>query len=194
MFSRVEWESSADFEATPGGSHGGASSDSSELGSETNPAAEPSSRYDPDSMLRIDDMSDLSDDEVEKKSDSDDSSEIAAVRAKSNFCRTLLVVLLVAGAVVGASVGIAFLVTDGDPLAHRSATLELQEEAQRLLELAESIVVACSDPTNDECSELCDANMCCMSGIDHGDPCDDGISRECAVYAGCRALLDLRRA
>ena len=177
----MKWESCDDLDV----------SEASEgVGSETNVKAAPSSRYDPRSMLRV---SDLSDDEVEKESDSDDSSAIAAARAKRSFCRPLLVILLVVGAVVGASVGIGFLVTDGDPLAHRSAALELKE-AQRLLELAESIVAACGDPTNDECSKLCDPNMCCMSDIDQGDPCDDGIGRECAVYAGCTALLDLRRA
>ena len=159
----------------------------------------------------IGELKDISEDEAEKKSDIDDSSMAeAAARARRFFCqqvnddssasgatrdkralrRLLLVFALVIGASVGASVVIVFLVTDGDPLARRSAALHLQE-AQHLLELAESIVVACSDPTNDECPALCDANMCC---IDHGDPCGDGIRRECAVYAGCRALLDLRRA
>ena len=145
------------------------------------------SRYDPTSLRLVGDIDGIAD---ELEEEQEDSPSHAATRAKKPVGRPLLAVLLVVGIIVGTSVGIGAVTGSGHLRAHRSAA-QRQGEGQRLLELAESIVAACRDPTNDECPALCGANMCCMSGIDHGDPCDDGISRECAVYAGCRTLLDL---
>ena len=175
MFSRIDWESTASSSKF---AHSDSNiSEAPELAPEQQRSSRPEAP------------------EEEEESENDDSSAHTASRARQSFCRKLLVVALAVGIILGSSVGIGLLVTGGDLRAHRSAALDLQEaqdrqEAQRLLELAESIVVACSDPTNDECPALCDANMCC---INHGDPCGDGIKRECAAYAGCRALLDGRR-
>ena len=93
--------------------------------------------------------------------------------------------------VVRAVVGMGVLVARVASLGHESPAPEPQQEAQRLLELAERILAACGPPVTDRCPALCDAHLCCL---DRGDPCDDGLRRECAVYAGCRALSDLRRA
>jgi len=178
----MKWESTGNFDVSE------RSNSESEGPSGTKKAP---TRFDSTSIDRI---GDIGDDEEEEESDRDDSSAHAASRRRRPFYRQLLVVVLVVGIIVGASVGIGLLVTDGDPLARRSAALELQEaqrqDAQRLLELAESVVVACGHGGGGgiaACRRLCEANMCC---IDHEDPCNDGISRKCVAYAGCMALLD----
>ena len=63
-----------------------------------------------------------------------------------------------------------------------------------LLEIAERVITACSeDKLNEdmkECQSLCHSRMCCFeeSGSDYS--CQLDTSKNCAVYAGCEALVE----
>ena len=144
---------------------------------------------DPKSILSIASVIDVPGEreEAQGESASDGSAAPGAAGANKMFRRPLLASALVVGAVVGTGV----LVARVAPLTDGSPAPEPLQEAQRLLELAERILAACGPPVTESCPALCDAHLCCL---DRGDPCDDGLRRECAVYAGCRALFDLRRA
>ena len=68
------------------------------------------------------------------------------------------------------------------------------EQEQQLLEIAERVITACSeDKLNEdmkECQSLCHSRMCCFeeSGSDYS--CQLDTSKNCAVYAGCEALVE----
>lgn len=77
--------------------------------------------------------------------------------------------------------GTGEIVDDGDD----------ESREQELLEMAEHVVLACSEETLDadmsECQELCHSRMCCFeTGI---YSCEEEEGRDCAVYAGCEALV-----
>ncbi|KAL3794817.1 hypothetical protein ACHAW5_005238 [Stephanodiscus triporus] len=66
------------------------------------------------------------------------------------------------------------------------------EGEQKLLEIAERVVLACSESTLDgdmsDCRALCHDSMCCFDG--GGYSCADDEGRNCAAYAGCSNLMD----
>ena len=66
------------------------------------------------------------------------------------------------------------------------------EGEQKLLEIAERVVLACSESTLDgdmsDCRALCHDAMCCFDG--GGYSCADDEGRNCAAYAGCSNLMD----
>eukprot|EP00579_Thalassiosira_antarctica_P029764 CAMPEP_0202029308 /NCGR_PEP_ID=MMETSP0905-20130828/63907_1 /ASSEMBLY_ACC=CAM_ASM_000554 /TAXON_ID=420261 /ORGANISM="Thalassiosira antarctica, Strain CCMP982" /LENGTH=279 /DNA_ID=CAMNT_0048593057 /DNA_START=78 /DNA_END=917 /DNA_ORIENTATION=- len=65
------------------------------------------------------------------------------------------------------------------------------QEQQQLLEIAERVVTACSENKLNgdmsECQKLCHSNMCCFESGEYS--CEDDESKDCAVYAGCEALV-----
>ena len=69
---------------------------------------------------------------------------------------------------------------------------EQTSEQLRLLEIAEEVVLQCSEEMFDEsgmeaCQMLCHDRLCCF---DEGDySCEDDEEKNCPVYAGCEALL-----
>lgn len=64
--------------------------------------------------------------------------------------------------------------------------------AQQRLEMAERVVTACSEHSLDadisECQHLCRASTCCFESGKYS--CEDDEKMDCAVYAGCEALLE----
>lgn len=87
-----------------------------------------------------------------------------------------------------------------------------QGRGQELLELAEQITIACGESslllhssksitaasgTFDDaksgmatCQELCHNNIMCCVEQDEEYSCKNDATRDCAVYAGCVALID----
>lgn len=70
---------------------------------------------------------------------------------------------------------------------------EAASNQQRLLELAERIVTACSETSlnlNDaECQNLCKPGICCFGSGEGVQSCENDIEKNCAVYGGCDALF-----
>ena len=73
-------------------------------------------------------------------------------------------------------------------------------EQQLLLEMAERITIACSEEAlerygvyRSECRMLCHDNLCCFEEETRSSggelSCANDESKACAVYAGCRALV-----
>eukprot|EP00584_Thalassiosira_punctigera_P016641 CAMPEP_0172554800 /NCGR_PEP_ID=MMETSP1067-20121228/56520_1 /TAXON_ID=265564 ORGANISM="Thalassiosira punctigera, Strain Tpunct2005C2" /NCGR_SAMPLE_ID=MMETSP1067 /ASSEMBLY_ACC=CAM_ASM_000444 /LENGTH=239 /DNA_ID=CAMNT_0013343241 /DNA_START=72 /DNA_END=791 /DNA_ORIENTATION=- len=172
------------------------------------------SRYDPSAMNRITDITDLVDD---SSSDSDDDTIVgkrvgkkSATAAKQKdgeghrppmpLCRQA-VVLLSLIAVIAAfgfgMFGIVNAVISSEPRnkpSNRSAERGEKVaglEQQELLKIAQRVVTACSEEKLDldmsECQKLCHSSMCCFDGGDYS--CEEDESKDCAVYAGCEALV-----
>ena len=176
------------------------------------------SRYDPKSAIRIDNLNDLVDEDTESDVDGIDSgrwfepshpsggtTRKKSYRNASVFCRQALVIVASVGVIVGASVGIrAVVISGGGPFTHSLAvalatpssdvggSITVVLEQQRLLEIAERVVSACSEYKINEdlsdCQKLCQSNMCCFEKRQYS--CEDDESKDCAVYAGCEALFE----
>jgi len=118
-------------------------------------------------------------------------------------CRQLLVIIAIVSVICGASLAILFAVDridepqtiQGSYLV--STTDNVDEESsstqqQQLLEMAERVITACDeDKLNDDmsvCQHLCHGSMCCFETDEYG--CQDDVSKDCAVYAGCEALIE----
>eukprot|EP01083_Nonionella_stella_P243371 848110_1 len=75
-----------------------------------------------------------------------------------------------------------------------------QQQQQQLLEIAERVITACSErelgkDTGAECRQLCHSRMCCFESSSQSEDgesnsCEEDESKECAVYAGCEALIE----
>ncbi len=67
-----------------------------------------------------------------------------------------------------------------------------QGRGQEMLELAEQITTACGKSSlidgSSSCQELCHNHMCCVEE-DNEYSCRNDESKDCAVYAGCEALI-----
>eukprot|EP00984_Skeletonema_dohrnii_P033117 scaffold28620_cov94-Skeletonema_dohrnii-CCMP3373.AAC.1 len=69
-----------------------------------------------------------------------------------------------------------------------------QGRGQEMLELAEQITLACGESSllrsgESSCQELCHNHMCCVEQDDEYS-CKNDVTKDCAVYAGCMALID----
>jgi len=116
-------------------------------------------------------------------------------------CRQLLVIIAIVSVICGASLAILYAVGRiDDPQTIQgsylvSTTDNVEEESstqqQKLLEMAERVITACDeDKLNDDmsaCQHLCHGSMCCFETDEYG--CQDDASKDCAVYAGCEALV-----
>lgn len=171
------------------------------------------SRYDPTVMSRIVDITDLVDDS------SDDENESAIVghstsigglqisarrrlsrsNSSSNINRSggfnlhsfgslALVTILI----IGSALLIGNTIMNNNQPSIQSSALVATSDGEELLMTAERIVLACSDHalTTDrsECQNLCNGRMCCFETDDYS--CDNDDSKDCPVYAGCKALLE----
>jgi hypothetical protein len=81
--------------------------------------------------------------------------------------------------------------------------LQQQGRGQELLELAEQITIACGESSllssitaagdaksgMATCQDLCHNHMCCVEQEEEYS-CKNDVTRDCAVYAGCVALID----
>jgi len=180
-------------------------------GSSSNRAASPyapSSRYDPKSMDRI--IADANNNLNGYDSDLSEDTEAAEVRVtKRRQIRTNVIAASVAGIIlVAASVAIGVLAVvqpnsiklpwsnnNNTPGRKSGANFQVAYQApeqQRLLELAQQVLSACSESKLNEdisdCQHLCRSNLCCFEKGQYS--CEDDEEKECAVYAGCEALME----
>jgi len=94
-----------------------------------------------------------------------------------------------------ASLAIALAVTNSEherkPYSPSQLSVD-NDEQQNLLEVAEHINLACSEHRLNEdmteCQRLCHTSLCCFDSGDYS--CEDDTAKDCAVYAGCEALVD----
>lgn len=165
-------------------------------------------RYTPNTINRITDITDLVADSSE---DSDDDAIVGELGKRENDrqrnrsddvtpgdtgfsrgCRHAMVFIALVAIIVGAGVGILYVVRNINPQngeggATEGSRVTLQ---QQLLETAERVTTACSENRLNEdisaCQILCHPNMCCFErGI---YSCEEDENINCAVYAGCEAL------
>jgi hypothetical protein len=117
-------------------------------------------------------------------------------------CRQALILASLVAVIAGSSLAIGYAVVgplgsataaDGDrPDGSRAYVGSGGGGEQKLLEIAERVVVACSESALDsdmsDCRSLCRDSMCCFEG--DGYSCADDETRNCAAYAGCSNLMD----
>ena len=157
-------------------------------------------RYNPNP--RIGDITDL----VEESSDDDIDNSIKVGNNSSNqygptrkgtslVCRQVVFAISVVAIIIGAGLMIGYVITNNDkPTINSSALLMVpnNNDEQQLLETAERVVIACSESKLDnnisECQKLCTSHLCCFETDEYG--CQDDISKDCAVYAACEALVE----
>jgi len=189
------------------------------LGGEAGSVAADISRYDPGAMSRVTDIiNDLGDDSDDSDSEHGGSASTPRMggvgisrgeskrkkRGKTNYgpggigsalCyrQTIIIVTLV-GIIIGASVVIGYTVLSSDPskIPYSPIIEDNGISEQELLEIAERVIMACSENklniNMSECQQLCHSKMCCFEEGDYS--CEDDESKECAVYAGCDALVE----
>eukprot|EP01083_Nonionella_stella_P059823 156547_1 len=116
--------------------------------------------------------------------------------AGSALCyrQTMIIASLVA-IIIGASVAIGVTILSGDPdkkpysVGKAPSDGMGAQQQQEMLEMAERVIIACSENRLDEdlaeCQNLCRSKMCCFEIGDYS--CESDKSKECAVYAGCEA-------
>ena len=157
------------------------------------------SRYDPSNMNRItENLADLvndgsdSDEDVTKNNNRNSIIESLERGQKTNSnCRTryrqVVVIISLVGIILGSAVAIGYAVIGSGNNVQSSYLAGAQEE----LEIAERVITACDeDKLNDDmsaCQHLCHGSMCCFETDEYG--CQDDVSKNCAVYAGCEALV-----
>ena len=118
----------------------------------------------------------------------------------SLWYRQAIIIIALIGIVAGASLAIGFTVVHSNPRKYQiveggegeEPSIKRPEQNQQLLEMAERVIMACSESqlaeNKSECQQLCHANICCFeSGGKYS--CQDDVSKDCAVYAGCEALV-----
>ena len=168
------------------------------------------SRYDPSNMNRItENLADLvndgsdSDDDVTRNNNRNSIIESLEKGQKTNSnCRTryrqVVVIVSLVGIILGSAVAIGYaIIGSGNNVQSSYLTTDNVDgessTQQQLLEMAERVITACDedeDKLNDDmsaCQHLCHGSMCCFETDEYG--CQDDASKDCAVYAGCEALV-----
>ena len=162
------------------------------------------SRYDPSAMSRITNINDLVNNSPPTSDDEHDveeghSTSFGALRIKMKkkiMCRQVLVITALVLVIIASSLAILYAV-GGNTKVQTSYSIssheEGQEQQQHLLELAERVITACDEnklnEDMSECQSLCQTRMCCFDESEDGYGCQDDTSKDCAVYAGCEALV-----
>jgi len=122
----------------------------------------------------------------------------------SMLCRQVIILTALVAIIAGASMAIGYAVIGfGDHnVAKNSGNAQLSSAnddkslrgEQKKLEIAERITVACAESKLNqdmkECQKLCKSSMCCFEGSESKYSCQGDDSKNCAVYAGCKALVD----
>ena len=126
-------------------------------------------------------------------------------RGSRRYCKQSIVLISLFGIIIGATLAMGYAIRkNGSYSSHKSgptyvvggATVPEEEEyeaelAQDLLEMAERITLACSEEQLNvdmkQCDDLCWSSRCCFETGDYS--CYDDESKNCAVYAGCEALM-----
>jgi len=152
------------------------------LDSSTSDNIAPRSRYDPQSIKGSG-----------NDNDSEDLDTVVGSTRKKAKVKSLCMQALIAVAIVCIIVG-TVVVLDGTidvPFA-RSTNAVQEPEQQRLLEIAEQVVMACDEISliddSSACEQLCDENMCCFEEGEYS--CVDDEHANCAVYAACGVIFD----
>lgn len=118
--------------------------------------------------------------------------------------RQILILTALVAIIVGASMAIGLaIVNSNEPGNNKGASNtqnlmgtpnKMTEDTrnQQLLEIAERVIMECSESKLDEdmsgCQKLCKKNMCCFESGKYG--CEDDEKKNCAVYAGCANLME----
>jgi len=131
-----------------------------------------------------------------KKSKNNTSSGSNRLGGTGQHYRQIIVVVSLVAIIIGASLAIGYTVVNNTSpeSSYLMANDKEDEQEQKLLEIAERVITACSeDKLNEdmkECQSLCHSRMCCFeeSGSDYS--CQLDTSKNCAVYAGCEALVE----
>jgi len=137
---------------------------------------------------------DISSDNAEKY---DNKTNYYCERVPIWSCRFVLIAVATIGIIVGASVagiaGMASLNGASVTSSSDSESINNTDDQQRLLEIAEEVVSACSENKLNEdlsdCQQLCREYMCCFEDEEYS--CKDDGDKDCPVYAGCRALITI---
>jgi len=109
------------------------------------------------------------------------------------------VIVSVLSIVVGVVTCIVLVLALGDNALHADKRNDSSNEQsnhystnqQEMLQLAEQVTIACgvSSSSMSTCKELCSQHMCCVEQDDEYS-CKSDVTKDCAVYAGCVALID----
>ena len=103
-------------------------------------------------------------------------------------CAAIVLVLSIAGGITTTA-----LVLGDNLLYDKKSAYYSTTHQQDMLELAEQIAIACGgDSGMSNCQNLCHDHMCCVEqdDVDNEYSCKSDVTRDCAVYAGCVALID----
>mmetsp|Transcript_7733 Transcript_7733/g.16817 ORF Transcript_7733/g.16817 Transcript_7733/m.16817 type:complete len:245 (-) Transcript_7733:392-1126(-) len=178
------------------------------------------SRYDPEAMNRITNIVDDLIHDGSSDEESDDyaieagggKSSMEVMRRGSNkmetqrtkygpggvgsslFCRQTAAILSLVIIIIVASLAIGFAIPPNNNPAGGTASQSVGNGVpdQQRLEIAERVVSACSEQKLNgdlsECQKLCHSKLCCFQGGDYS--CEMDESKDCAVYAGCEALVE----
>ena len=164
------------------------------------------SRYDPSNMNRItENLADLvndgsdSDEDITKNNNRNSIIESLEKGQKTNSnCRTryrqVVVIVSLVGIILGSAVAIGYaIIGSGNNVQSSYLTTSNNAGAQEELEIAERVISACGETNlnkdKSECQTLCHGSMCCFENDDEYG-CQDDLSKDCAVYAGCEALIE----
>lgn len=114
-------------------------------------------------------------------------------KGRSLVCRQTIVILSIIIIIFAASVTIAIAVMGSNlGKASYSVAMDGDELDQQLLETAERVVTACSEHSLDQdrttCQQMCFSKLCCFQSGKYS--CEGDKSKDCAVYAGCEALVE----
>ena len=105
---------------------------------------------------------------------------------------------LTVGIIIGASAAIGYTVVNSATTVSLFSAADGSDSGsdsnngqQHLLEMAERVITACDENRLNEdiseCQKLCYSRMCCFEKDEYGCQADAG--KDCAVYAGCEALV-----
>jgi len=138
-----------------------------------------------------------SDEDVTKNNNRNSIIESLERGQKTNSnCRTryrqVVVIVSLVGIILGSAVAIGYaIIGSGDP--NDNVQSSYLTGAQEELEIAERVISACGETNlnkdKSECQTLCHGSMCCFENDDEYG-CQDDLSKDCAVYAGCEALIE----
>lgn len=124
--------------------------------------------------------------------ENNDGGDEQIVGGSSRNCLVMTLLAIFGGAVV------CFVVLPPNSRAILMSKTMMQQQqqgrGQEMLELAEQITTACgtssliTGSTSSSCQELCREHMCCVEQ-DEEYSCRKDEAMDCAVYAGCEALV-----
>jgi hypothetical protein len=101
-------------------------------------------------------------------------------------CAAIVLVLSITGGITTTA-----LVLGDNLLYDKKSAYYSTTHQQDMLELAEQITIACGgDSGMSNCQNLCHDHMCCVEQEEEEYSCKNDVTRDCAVYAGCVALID----